>query len=395
MNGGVSPIAAGQLVYGAFENGFETYGVDILRRIASLAKKTNNILQGCYKGKMPEEPKRSFDTINIKHIANCDTHGDTINGVPGWTNEGENDLHEFPLNQKYFEGIPFVFPDRAKNNYKVCLGLSGDKDYKRNEELKINKKTESVYFLHTMGKGKQAGNVTLHYEDGTHFTKYIYSGKQIGNWWQPSAPEPRKGIPKLRVAWTGKNKYAYRIGVYVYGLNNPHPDKKITHIEFEGMKNDTKWMVLGVTLCDAPVYFRPTIVSTIPKHWAAAECYFGLMEGLAGIQDKLKTYQETKLAPKWLFTGKKEVEVSAVYPASQGYITYKYKQKTPNTYSLLFTGSANSYEVMLPLPDKHTSIKNCTLNGKQTDYKVKKIQNSAYIQLFIKSKSAYNLQFTV
>ena len=37
MNMGVTPIVAGELAHGAFEHGFEDYGVDILRRVAALA----------------------------------------------------------------------------------------------------------------------------------------------------------------------------------------------------------------------------------------------------------------------------------------------------------------------------------------------------------------------
>lgn len=56
MNGGVNTIVAGELAKAAFRNGYEAYGVDILRRINTLIKKHNNTLPVSYtpEGKVDE-----------------------------------------------------------------------------------------------------------------------------------------------------------------------------------------------------------------------------------------------------------------------------------------------------------------------------------------------------
>lgn len=127
MNSGVTSIVAGELAHGAFEHGFETYGVDILNRVLKLARKTNNFLHCTYRGQMPTEPERSFHPIKLTEVANTDFYGNTIEGVNGWTGEGENDLHEFPTGKQVFEKIPFNIIVPEENGRKACLGLSSQK----------------------------------------------------------------------------------------------------------------------------------------------------------------------------------------------------------------------------------------------------------------------------
>jgi len=56
MNGGVNTIVAGELAKAAFQNGYETYGVDILKRLMDLMKKYNGDLPVAYtpEGKVDE-----------------------------------------------------------------------------------------------------------------------------------------------------------------------------------------------------------------------------------------------------------------------------------------------------------------------------------------------------
>ncbi len=383
MNGGVSPICAGELAHGAFEHGFEDYAVDILRRVDSLAEKTGYSIKGCYKGKMPKAPERTFIPLSLREIANADTHGAGGEGVPGWTGEGENDLHNFPVGKQTFNGIPFDIVNPVKNNRKACLILSSEKPYKRKVQLMVNQKAKSIYILQAMSKGDIAGALKLHYSDGSTYTKYMkkFGGKhgagEIRDWWYPSVPEPRKGIPHLKIAWKGKNKFSKKIGICNYGMENPHPDKKIQKMEFIGMEDGTKWMVLGVSLCDSPVFFMPTIVSTIPQHWAAAECYYALIEGLAGIKDTGVAFNKALLAPRWESAGVNEASATARYASSNGYLSYKYIKINSNQLKLQFTSNAQNTDVEILLPANKTAVK-MQVNDKPEKINLKKIENSTY-----------------
>jgi hypothetical protein len=70
MNGGVTSIVAGELARGAFEHGYERYGVDILERLLALAEETDGYLHCTYRGAMPSPPSRHFDPIDLRGRAN-------------------------------------------------------------------------------------------------------------------------------------------------------------------------------------------------------------------------------------------------------------------------------------------------------------------------------------
>ncbi len=401
MNGGVSPIAAGELALGCFDHGYEKYGVDILRRVYKLSEKTGKIIHGCYKGAIKEEPERSFTSLPLDEIANADFKGDGSRpeGVMGWTNEGDNDLHEFPTGKQIFKDIPFDVIDPKNNGRRAVLALSGEEGYKRHAEIEVNQKAGSLYFLHCMGKGAIGGNITFHYADHSSVTKYITSlsgkgqPKSIGNWWQPDVPESRGSMQYLHTAWTGKNSHTPKVGVFIYGMNNPQPGKKIKKLEFEGQKDDSKWMIIGLTLSDTKVYFRPNLLSTIPKHWAASECLFGLMEGLAGVKNTGVAFDHATLAPRWEAAGKKDVKVTAKYEASGGYLSYHFNKKD-NKYFIDFTGTAKETNVEVLLPDGKAA-KQVLVNGKEMPFKKKQIEKGNYVTFVVEGVQANTVEITI
>jgi hypothetical protein len=390
MNGGVTPIVAGELAHGAFEHGFEDYGVDILDRIYSLSKKMDDYLYCVYRGAMPENPIREFVPLDLKEIANTDFCGNTIEGVHGWTNEGENDLHEFPTGRQVFHDIPFEIIDPEKNGRRACIGLSGLDGYPGKVSLQIGKKARSIYLLHTTGQSYYAGCVRLKYEDGTVFRDHIATGK-ISNWWYPSESQDRKQVPVFRVAWRGKNKFSRNVGVGVYGLNNPYPDKIISEIIFEGSQTKNKWIVLGVTLSDYEVFFTPDIVSTgIPDNWGAAAVVYALVEGLAGVKDAGVAFDKAILAPRWEAAGVKKVSATIKYEASGGYLSYSYQKLTDNKVEILFTGTADSTLVKLLLPEGR-AVSHVFLNNKEVTYETEKIEESEYMILNITGRNVKKL----
>ncbi len=392
MNGGVTSIVAGELAHGAFEHGFEKYGVDILNRIKQLSAKTQNYLHCSYRGAMPNKPKRSFENVNLRHIANVDFYGNNNNkAVPGWTGESENDLHEMPVGKQKFEDIPFDVIDPAKNGRRACLGLGKGEGYKLSESININKKAASVYFLQTLAGSTPAGTITLHYSDGTYHSD-IQKGNAIRNWWHPTSPGAGKSMPKAKIAWRGKNEIANNIGVMVYGLNNPHPKKTINKIEFEGVKSGSKWFVLGITLCDQPVFFMPDIISTgIPDNWGAAAVVYALVEGLAGVKDNSTAYKHALLAPRWSAAGINKVSATIKYEASGGYLSYNYAMNNDKNLLLMkFTGNGDNISLKILLPDNKKAISG-QLNGKAVNIKNEKVENSTYAVLNMKNKGAHKL----
>jgi len=268
MNGGVSSIVAGEVAHGAFEHGFEAYGVHVLRRMGELAQLTGNRLECIYRGAMPDKPDRKFTPLSLKDIANADTHGIGAEGVPGWTNEGENDLHEFPVGRQVFQDVPFDFVDPAENGRRACLILSGDKQYVLKRELPVNIKAASIYVVHAQSYGNHIGNITLQYSDGSSYVKYITRGENIAGWWYPQDSPYADGHYRYKVAWRGKNKRCIDVGVFIFGFNNPDASKIIRSIGFNGISHGGKislslWQVASLSCAILrPLASQASVAST-------------------------------------------------------------------------------------------------------------------------------------
>ena len=138
---------------------------------------------------MPEYPKTAFTPISLKLIANADTHGKGAAGVPGFTNEGGNDFHEFPTGKQVMEDVEFDFVDPASNGRKACLILSGDKGYTRNAVLKVDKKASSIYVVHAQSYGGYMGDIILNYTDcSSSFNEAVFAPSNVI--WQTSCFYP-------------------------------------------------------------------------------------------------------------------------------------------------------------------------------------------------------------
>jgi hypothetical protein len=175
-------------------------------------------------------------------------------------------------------------------------------------------------------------------------------------------------------------------------MNNPQPDKIIKSIKLERVKTNTKWFVIGVTLCDAPVFFMPSEISYgIPDNWGAAAVFYALMEGLAGIKDTGVAFDKALLAPRWEASGTNEVMATAKYEASGGYMSYQYKfVPEKKQLWLTFTGSAKETQVEIMLPKSKKPVKT-VLNGKEVNSTLKTIETSSYACLKVEGLGVHKV----
>ncbi len=376
MNGGVSPITAGELSHGAFENGYETYGVDILRRIALLAKRSGNRLYNTYKGALAEKPIINFNPISLKDYANADFKGDEpVAGVCSWTGESitNNDMINFPLGKQVFHDIPFDIIDPAQNNHKGCLILSADKGYLQINSIPINSKIGSIYLVHAKSGGSMAGYLKVNYADGTSERQNIIDGQQLAGWWYP-----REG-GNYKIAWQGPNRFCISVGMYLWGFNNPHPDKLVKNLQLVNENENTKWMIAGITTSDKPVYFDPGIVSYgIPDNWADAAVVYALVEGLVGSKDAGVAYNKAILAPRWQAAGINEAKATIKYEASGGYLSYQYNYDEKNLQmKLLYTGNSLDTKVRLLIPQSK-SVVTISMDGNPVSFQNELVESTKY-----------------
>ncbi len=193
-----------------------------------------------------------FIPVDISRAVNMDFK-DKIEGDKkgGWTDQGANDLRKFPVGKQTFYGIPFNIMDPSENSGKSCIVLfGGERPYfPMDAKFLIEQKAKSIYFLHTVAwsASPPVFSYEIVYEDGESFEKMIYIGKETSTFWDP------KDTPASKVAWSGDNPVHSPVGVSIYGLANPHPDKVIKGIKIHSQGTAAVPVVIAVTISDEPL----------------------------------------------------------------------------------------------------------------------------------------------
>jgi hypothetical protein len=78
---------------------------------------------------------------------------------------------------------------------------------------------------------------------------------------------------------------------------------------------------------------------------------YALVEGLAGVRDLDTAFDRAEVAPRWLAANTDEADVCIHYPASDGYVAYRYQHDAERkTIRLNLTGSGEDFQLRLLLP---------------------------------------------
>jgi len=397
VNGGVLACTAGELSRGCFQHGYEEYGVDILRRVHEITKQHRDFLPGILRGKEPERPPTSFVPLDLSAQANCDT-GKGADGVPGWVDEPNNYLIDFPRGEQIFRGVPFRIASAKENGHRVCIGVSGSPKYAARTLVPVHKACRSFYLLHAgSGSGATLGKLTIHYEDGSKQIEYIERGVNVGSFWAPEDLEfnNRYGAlaqERMQVAWRGKSGLIDNVGVWITSFVPHTRDATIASLELESMETGSKWFVIGITLSNMLPFLPPwTDISTgMPNNWGAGCVTAALLEGLAGIEDTGGGFRSARISPRWLVAGTKEAQVSVRYPASRGYVLYRYRQEG-NTITLDCTSCADKATLRVPLP-AGTRVTSLLLNGKAVALKMETVEQTEYATVDVEGRGVHRLQ---
>ena len=354
MNGGVFPFIGGELARGAFRNGMDTYGVDVLRRLHALLDGHDGQFPYFWLGAIEPEPDRSFDVVDIRPHCNTDFHGDSVTGVVAWTGQGPgNDLACMPTGRRTYHRIPFDVIDPGENAHRACIGLAAGAPYVQNITVDVGRQAGCLYVLHTTaGSGEPVGTVTFHYADGMRHREYVHYDRHVKNWWEPTdVPYSRVEGWVCRVAWAGQNART-RVGVYTWGLNNPNPDKTIDTVTFTHSGLGHTWFILGLTLSDAPRYFEPADACYAwLENWNSAAVVAAVIEGLAGINDEGVAFDRIRLCPRWASAGVDDVTACAKYEASGGYVRYRYVRDSRGAMRIDLAGTSHARRLEIPLPE--------------------------------------------
>jgi len=378
-NGGVLTVVGGELAHGAFEHGYESYGVDILLRLKAIADRFRGYLPVTLRGKAMETPARSFQTLSIQAEANA-CHGNSAPDVPLWSEDKIVNLAELPAGRQEFQGVTFIVLDPTESNFRSCVVLSRQSPYPQRVSLAVGAKAASIYLLNAADSKSAALLATLHYADGTSYTQDL-EGR---SWSFPTDSKYDKAGPRTedtyRVAWKKSTRDEQEFGVYVTGINNPNPEREIASLELCVCGAKGRWLMLAATLSSAPVFFVPydDLSTGIPDGWNGSVLY-ALLEGLAGVKDRGAAFSRTALTPRWDAAKVPSAEVTVRYPASAGYCSYAYRAEGA-TLEVEFTGSAESFDVQILLPPDRRTVA-ARMDGRAVAASQRKIEQSSYLVL--------------
>lgn len=348
VNGGVSPIIAGELARGAFAHGFEAYGVDILQRVAALQERDREIHAVYHPTpRQPDWREGAYTTLDLRPAANRSFAG---GGADGWTGEGDNDLSPFPTGEQRFLGKPFDIIAADGNGARQAIALRGGRlqDLPESVTIPVGRTASSCYVLHAHTQGQRGRAVAIYrwdYADGTTAERQVWDNGQIANWWGMTD----RG--EMKVAWRGANARSTDIAIGCFGWSNPHPEREIRSITFRSAGNGVP-LILAATLSEVPVQWEWGHVSHgVPDVWAAAAVYAAAVEGLAGVVDDDRAFAQAIVSPRWLAAGEDSATAVVRYAASEGYVAYRWSHdRAARRVVIDVTGSGDRATLRLPLP---------------------------------------------
>jgi hypothetical protein len=360
MNGGVGGHVAGELALGAFNNGYEAYGADILRRILDLGNRygEGKRIWFAYTGSFPDPPEVHYTPVPLEASLNRN-YSRSFPGLPAGT--------------AHFGPIPFRVPDSSGTN--TAVAVSSVSGYAHEVSIPVQGMARSVYLLHT-GMGAVTDNIygtlTFKYADGTSRSRYLIKGKELSGWVFPSINDPLSAV-----AWHGPNADYASVGIFRSVFANPVPEKKIDSLVFSAAANESIYILFGLTLADQPPYEKPKPESFGgPDNWAAATNMQALMEGLAGVTDSAQAFRVPLLAPRWWSANTDSVYVCTRYAASSGYISYRYRHlRAGRRIMMMVTGSGERVNVHMEVPSAAASV---LLNGKPVAFRSSQVEQSHY-----------------
>ncbi|MGB6828985.1 MAG: hypothetical protein WBE41_13140 [Terracidiphilus sp.] len=390
-NGGVLTVVGGELAHGAFKHGFEEYGADILRRLRGIADRYSGYLPVTLRGKAVEAPMRAFEPVNIEAAFNA-ALGTGSQEAPSWSGDPQQNLEGIPTGEQTFQGVRFNVPGAAPNGTPDCIVISRHSPYRDRATVPVNAKAVSIYLLNTSNKPGTAGqSLTFHYSDGSAQTVDV----EGHGWFNPADTRYSKDGPRTRdtyrVAWSKTTEDEVTLGIYATGLANPRPERRIASLEFAAASEQCKWMIAAVSLCDASVFFAPydDLSTGIPDGWAGSVTQ-AVIEGLGGVNDEGAAFSKTAIRPRWTAAQIAEAEITARYPASQGYCSYRYSAGE-DMVMLEFTGSAEKFHVEALIP-RGKRVASAQLDAKPIRVEFKTIEESVYAVVAPVSHGVHRLE---
>jgi hypothetical protein len=113
--------------------------------------------------------------------------------------------------------------------------------------------------------------------------------------------------------------------------------------------------------------------------WGSAAMLNALTEGLAGVEDAGKLYQQVRLSPRWASTDRSSARVTLGYGASDAYFSYSWQRQADGGITLTWGGrETREIHLHLLLPPG-MAPKQALLDGKALPFSLVRVGDSVYM----------------
>ncbi len=122
---------------------------------------------------------------------------------------------------------------------------------------------------------------------------------------------------------------------------------------------------------------------TLPTDgWGSAAMLSALTEGLAGVVDRGKLYEQVTLSPRWAATDRETARVALGYGASNAYFAYVWQRHPDNSLSLAWGGKqTREVKLHMLLPAELSTPHALLLNGREVAFTVTTVEDSRYLDV--------------
>jgi hypothetical protein len=111
--------------------------------------------------------------------------------------------------------------------------------------------------------------------------------------------------------------------------------------------------------------------------WGSSAMLYGFLEGLAGVEDRLKLFKRIRISPRWLAAGIDRAEVQVGYRNSDDVISYTFQHKGGHvSLDVLFPLSEVVFHILIPRSSEADFV---SIDGKDVEYTNAQVEESCYV----------------
>ncbi len=128
--------------------------------------------------------------------------------------------------------------------------------------------------------------------------------------------------------------------------------------------------------------------------WGSSAMLYAFLEGLAGVEDRLKLFQKVQISPRWLAAGVDQADVQVCYKNSDASLKYTFKLKRDQIFLKVYSPVSDAaFHVLLP---ENSTADSVSQDGKDVGFTNQRIEHSGYVdfEAKIEKNATFIIHFT-